>query len=303
MPGHGHGGKASKKGKGRKVAWGLVPTESITNPLFFSHPSAPVTHGQSKTWKSDETKSKEQFDRYHNIMKNFFGKSRTRALIPWNFSDWVDHQSWYRKIEKAKLEMKLAMMERRKRQIPGFEKQSDGQPKSDILPGKDMSSAPHPEHTSTALAPAFGPGGKSFNDNLSAVLSRPTVFSTWWTPTPDHPKAPWPELSELDHEGRQRAESKYGPLGRYLPLPRHPGNETVHWKARQQIMPYYGLDMSGPMAYDAPPPFVVSEQNWYMNNDANFQALGNFYLGQVLGEKLSEECDKGNWWDDMGDRD
>ena len=92
--------------------------------------------------------------------------------------------------------------------------------------------------------------GKSFTDNRSAVLAHETIWAEWFIPTKERPAAPWPDRSELQYEGDDRAKSA---VGRFLPLPRKPGNETVSWKTREKLHPYQPLDHVGMFDVDGTP--------------------------------------------------
>ncbi|MCJ1472013.1 hypothetical protein MMC13_000657 [Lambiella insularis] len=87
--------------------------------------------------------------------------------------------------------------------------------------------------------------GRSFRDNRSAVLAMPTVWSIWYEPPPSRPDAPWPTPEEFREEGDERHTSGFG---RFLPLPRVPGNETVVWKQKAFLEPY-ALDYVNPVLW------------------------------------------------------
>lgn len=80
------------------------------------------------------------------------------------------------------------------------------------------------------IGPAFG--GKRFRDNRSPVLAMGSIWSPWYQPTAAHPQALWPSLEEMKEEGDERNTSGFG---RFPPLPRVPGNETVVWKQKNMI--------------------------------------------------------------------
>ncbi|MCJ1418186.1 hypothetical protein MMC32_004532 [Xylographa parallela] len=85
--------------------------------------------------------------------------------------------------------------------------------------------------------------GQSFSDNRSAVLAIPSIWSLWYKPPQGRPGAPWPTPDEFREEGDERHTSGFG---RFLPLPRVPGNETVVWKQKVFLEPY-DLDQVNPV--------------------------------------------------------
>ncbi|MCJ1432818.1 hypothetical protein MMC27_002175 [Xylographa pallens] len=85
--------------------------------------------------------------------------------------------------------------------------------------------------------------GQSFLDNRSAVLAVPSIWSLWYKPPQSRPEAPWPTPDEFREEGDERHTSGFG---RFLPLPRVPGNETVVWKQKAFLEPY-NLDQVDPV--------------------------------------------------------
>lgn len=69
-------------------------------------------------------------------------------------------------------------------------------------------------------------------DGRGAVLAEETIWCPWDVPTEEHPQAPWPCKEEMREEGDERHTSQFG---RFLALPRNPGNETVSYKHRSPI--------------------------------------------------------------------
>ena len=67
------------------------------------------------------------------------------------------------------------------------------------------------------------------------VLGLKTIWALNWTPEPDHPEVRWPDSQEFKEEGDERHTSNFG---RFLPLLRWPGNETVNWKQRPRLIEY-----------------------------------------------------------------
>jgi hypothetical protein len=84
------------------------------------------------------------------------------------------------------------------------------------------------------IAPFYG---KPFRARQSPVLARSTIWNAWDIPI-YKPSAAWPKHQEMKWEGDDR---KVTGVGRFLPLPREPGNETVAWH-HLRIVPTYELD-------------------------------------------------------------
>ena len=91
------------------------------------------------------------------------------------------------------------------------------------------------------LARVFG--GKTIGDGNVGILGLPTVWARNWNPTDAHPLAPWPSPREFREEGDERYTSNYG---RYMPIPRVPGNPTVVYK-QKSWNPVEPLDMVMPV--------------------------------------------------------
>ncbi|KAI4177416.1 MAG: hypothetical protein LQ343_000397 [Gyalolechia ehrenbergii] len=95
-----------------------------------------------------------------------------------------------------------------------------------------------------AAAVANGPVGKALEgiypgdggDGRGAVLAEETIWCPWDEPTEHHPQAPWPCKEEMREEGDERHTSQFG---RFMALPRNPGNETVSYKHRSPIKQHH----------------------------------------------------------------
>ncbi|MCJ1400863.1 hypothetical protein MMC11_004072 [Xylographa trunciseda] len=114
--------------------------------------------------------------------------------------------------------------------------------------------------------------GKSFSDNRSAVLAVPSIWSMWYQAPQTRPEAPWPTHDEFREEGDERHTSGFG---RFLPLPRVPGNETVVWKQKAFLEPYE-LDHVNPVLWREDTPRLLEEEE------------------QILAETLMTELHRGN---------
>ena len=78
-------------------------------------------------------------------------------------------------------------------------------------------------------------GAKHFGDGRCGVLGQKTIWAREWSPEPGRPAARWPDAGEFKEEGDERFTSSFG---RFLPLLRYPGNETVNWKQRPRLLEY-----------------------------------------------------------------
>ena len=275
MPGHGHG---QKKGRARRLYYQLVELNHAST-LFYQNPDIMVTpHSQSKTWKSAEARDREQFTRLSNLIGHFVPHS---PFTPRTFAEWNSHREGMVESKKEDLIKDIKIRQDRKTRDSQIPFQS-----------------------------AFGlPNVISYGENRAAVLSQHTVWSPWYTPTLVRPAAPWPDKSEMSYEGNGRADTR---CGRYLPVPRRPGNETATWKARD-LLPVFPLDKVGPL-YNGQPPthhvlqtfyhqypvlgeFTTSYNEWpapeevriannRMNRDPLFQANAEWCVGDDLMARL-----------------
>lgn len=180
-----------------------------------------MAHSQSKTWTSNDALERQRFKRMSNLLYHFVPKS---PFVPRNYQQWVDHRAAMKDMEREDM---LQKIERRKIERPS--------PRA-------------PKIRTSFIAEADKM--HLFEDNRSAVLAMPSIWSSYFQDTPDRPYAPWPDRDELRYEGDDRAKTN---VGRFLPLPRRPGNETVTWKAREQLMILSPLDSIGPLAFDGRP--------------------------------------------------
>ena len=202
-----------------------TPTQIDVDPIFFSQISsptalliapAPAAHSQSKTWKSSDAKEKDQYGRLSTLLHHFVPES---PFVPHSYAVWVQHRASMNAMEMDNMKRNIAIKQSR-----------------NTIDAK------------IAINPVLD--GKTFTDNRSAVLSHKTIWASWSFPTDTHPEALWPDRTEFQYEGDDRAKSD---VGRFLPLPRKPGNETVNWKAREQLQPYRPLDHVGMFKEDGTP--------------------------------------------------
>jgi hypothetical protein len=236
-----------------------TPTQIDVDPIFFSQISsptqlliapAPPAHSQSKTWKSGDTKEKDQFARLSTLLHHFVPES---PFVPRNYAVWVQHRTSMNEMEMDNMKRNIAI------------KQSRNTVADKI-----------------ALKPVLH--GKTFNDNRSTVLSNETIWAPWSLPTDKHPEALWPDRTEFQYEGDDRAKSA---VGRFLPLPRKPGNETVNWKAREQLQPYRPLDHVGMFKEDGTPDIDLRQSCDGLHQGREYEGM----VAMLLGEELISELE------------
>ena len=138
--------------------------------------------------------------------------------VPHTFEEWVEYRAGVAADKKAERRRKKALMAT-----------NQSSPCLSILPF----------------------AGRSFQDGRSAVLAQHTIWTSWDDKNSFAGVAQWPLKCEFKEEGDERHTSGFG---RFLPIPRVTGNETVVWKQK----PYLDacvLDMVSPVpitTYTAP---------------------------------------------------
>lgn len=254
MPGHGHGKKKTKVVN----ILSPTPTQSDVDPIFFSHISsppsvliapAPAAHSQSKTWKSSDAKDRDQYARLSTLLHHFVPES---PFVPRTYAVWVQHRASMNAMEMDNMRRNIAIKQSR---------------------------------NTVAAKIAIGPvlEGKTFTDNRSTVLTYETIWAPWSLPTDKHPEALWPDRTEFQYEGDDRAKSD---VGRFLPLPRKPGNETVNWKARDQLQPYRPLDHVGMFKEDGTPDLDMRQRCDFLYQGREYEEMVRRFLGMALIEEL-----------------
>jgi hypothetical protein len=256
MPGHGHG-RTKGKGKPQKVTLGdtekHVRDDSgrAASPVYFGKCS--TAPGQSRTWRSVEATEKAQFTRSLNLVRYLAPKS---DALPKTYRQWVQHRTAVADMEKETMEEHLKVKEARQSRDARVEIKS-----------------------------AFGPGATMYTDNRSTVLSLPTIWAPWSTPTPEHPEAPWPTLQEMQFEAKNMAN-----FGRFLPLPRKPKTTPGAEEESNILIPFTGLDdVSRKVKRDERDLCIweVMQANKELDGRKDFASKGTVWLGQAgLVEKL-----------------
>lgn len=248
-----------RRGQGKRKAKVVnmsspTPTQIDVDPIFFSQISSPPSlliapatpaHSQSKTWKSSDTKDKDQYSRLSTLLHHFVPES---PFVPRSYPVWVEHRA----------SMNAMEMDNMKRDIAIKQSRNTVAAKMVIKPALD---------------------GKTFTDNRSAVLSQETIWALWSRPTDEHPEALWPDRTEFQYEGDDRAKSE---VGRFLPLPRMPGNETVNWKAREHLQAYRPLDHVGMFKEDGTPDIDMRQGCDELYWGREYEEMAALLLGEEL---------------------
>lgn len=228
----------------------------VVNPAFFEVTSSAI-HAQSQTWKSDEAKQREKFDRTRNLLQHFAPeqfKSRAKPsngpanIVPQSFLQYQIHE---KEVEAEKMLNKIAMLEAKKNH-------------KGLKP----------------IRPAFD--SKVFESSRSYVLSHSSIWSPNFKPTCEHPQVAWPDREQLHEDGEKR-ENNFAPTrcGRFLPALRYPDTGV--------FMPQYPLDQVGPLRSQGPTPTECKEANEEMDLDQGFQAQAAKLLGGDLMDELGPQ--------------
>ncbi|KAL8666427.1 MAG: hypothetical protein Q9202_001450 [Teloschistes flavicans] len=159
------------------------------------------SHTNSRTWVSHNIRTRDEWKRINSGIHSLnLNHTDHSPFIPKSFDEFLQHKADY--------------LGDRKR---------DMQARCNTAVSGDRS-----------IDPAFG--GNLFKDGRGAVLAFETIWCLWDEPTVKHPQAPWPHKEEMREEGDERHTSQFG---RFMALPRNPGNETVAYKQRSPVKQHY----------------------------------------------------------------
>ena len=202
----------------------------------------------SRVWVAPKTAELERWQRTKSNLHrmSFIPKS---PLLPRTFPDWLQHRMDYLDTQVEQLVKQIAIKEKeRRKQI-------------------------YPELNTIKAKKPFAE--RDFPDGRSSVLARKSIWSPWPDVTQRHEPAPWPSTQEMKEEGDERHTSGYG---RFLALPRAPGNPTVNHKQRH-IITAHALDR----VWAVPPcgRQIVEEEEDYDDD----------YMRFLLGGELLEALD------------
>lgn len=178
-----------------------TPTRSTAASTPYIHDPS---YTNSRTWVSPRIREKDEWKRVnegvHTMELNHPDHS---PFIPKSFDEYLQHKADYLNDQKKEMQAKCGTAAAANKRI--------GPVMNGIHPGSE-------------------------GDGRGAVLSEKTIWCPWDVPTEDHPQAPWPCKEEMREEGDERHTSQFG---RFLALPRNPGNETVSYKHRSPIKQHY----------------------------------------------------------------
>ncbi|KIW74278.1 hypothetical protein Z517_12218 [Fonsecaea pedrosoi CBS 271.37] len=254
-----------------------VDSKELATQRFFGRqqqelaivPSQIVSHTSSVTWKSQTIKDKEEYERVKQRVRHFAPehfKANTKqgpgasSIFPQNVGEWLTHKKEILALAEREQQKNCEML---KAQIEARQKIPKSQRK---------------------IHSVFGEDGKIFNDGLSPVLGLPTIWSA------EYPGrvAKWPSNGEMQWNGDNRqsllAKTK---CGRFLPPPRVPVSPSTSFQ-EQPFSRQLPLDEAGPIFSMGPRPDEIYVNNADMDGDAQFEALGNFFLGTELMEQIGQ---------------
>ena len=126
------------------------------------------------------------------------------------------------------------------------------------------------------IEPAMG--GKEFHDGCCTVLAQQSIWSPWYKSTEERPEALWPCSEEMKEEGDERHTSAFG---RFLALPRVPGNPTVVWKVKP-VVPALLFDEIWK---------VPSKETWADLHSPRPDGFQQEYMNTLVGPALLDAVD------------
>lgn len=161
-----------------------------------------MSHTASRTWCSDQSREYEAFAR---ARCNYTHIAPFSPVLPRTWPEWIKHRLFIQEETQSQELRRLAI--------------------------KTLLSKI--QETDEEHQPPFA--DKTFEDHLSSVLARESIWLPSYTAPPDRQQAPWPSYDEMKQEGNVRGKSGYS---RFLPLPRVPGKSTGNWWQRNPIVPF-----------------------------------------------------------------
>lgn len=198
-----------------------------------------MSYSYSKKWVSASQKEQQRWRNIEAELRRNFPRS---PFPPRTYTQWVDFQ-----LEERRRALESRLHEAGDNLNASDEDLCDS---TKDAPDNKLSRAGHfvsksrqASSSSSCISqasdwpPAIAPPihGRSFTDGRSAVLGMPSIWRNGTADAiPGRMTAPWPNAAEYKWEGDDRARSG---VGRYLPLPRAGGNDTVAWHQRPMLEP------------------------------------------------------------------
>lgn len=174
-------------------------------------PPAAASHTNSRTWNSDFTVQKKEWQRVEESLGRM--NLLRSSVVPKTMRDWLAHQ---RDRANAKMEWEQRKLEDMNRSLRDPRLPPGGRP--------------------VKIRPAFR--GRAFeHKNYSSVLVCSSVWAHMYEPPAERPDPLWPCAEEMKEEGDERNTSGFR---RFPALPRVPGNDTVQYKLKaiQAFLPF-----------------------------------------------------------------
>jgi hypothetical protein len=145
--------------------------------------------------------------------------------------------------------------------------------------------------TQRKIKPAFEKEGKELKDVFGTVLCQPTVWTPAYCDRDANLRADWPEHAELIWNGdtaeKHKGKSGYGRCFPPLHEVGQPGNSFL---TKKLLFPT-PMDQTGGPFQNHPDVIEVSQANWEMEWDENFEEEG----AALVGEGLMKEVGLPNW--------
>ncbi|KXT03988.1 hypothetical protein AC578_9223 [Pseudocercospora eumusae] len=134
-----------------------------------------------------------------------------------------------------------------------------------------------------SINPPFNLRHLNWENNLSSVLARPTIFAINQHLGRTDPEADWPEAHEQKYEGDDRIATD--PLhARFLPHPRVPSNGTVNWQQR----PFVPQQLLENFHFPIPTNVEIFLRSHRVNELEVSDEIGADLIGEDLMQRLDE---------------
>ncbi|EXJ69526.1 uncharacterized protein A1O5_07562 [Cladophialophora psammophila CBS 110553] len=256
---------------------GSVDSKELATQTFFGKkqqalaivPPQNLSHTSSVTWKSQAVKDKEEYERVKQRVRHFVPEhfkanaklgGRPSEIFPQTVAEWLIHKKEILALAEAEQKKNCEMLK------------------------AQIEARPKIEKSQRKIKSVFGESGKIFNDGLSPVLGFPTIWSAEYLGQ----VARWPSKGEMQWNGDNRqsmlAKTK---CGRFLPPPRAPADPSAPFR-EPAFLRQLPFDEAGPIFCMGPRPDEIYVNNVDMDQDPQFEALGNVFLGAKLMQEVGE---------------